>query len=283
MLTEEIIDKLVLLFDEDQKNALEFTQGNRQMTLKRQIKHYFGDLFTFTNDEDKFLDGFALNIQRNLATIYKIGNWKNNSKKLAEDKNFTRVSFAVTDSTSNNDKRTFSINTGTKEYLKHGRSSSGSTERSDDWQGVEELYTLRNQEILKSDLNIDIKKIGQFPEAPTDSQKKEDLNIPLNPIEIKQELVEPSSTIEEQKKDLREMPTWNTFGSASDSAKARNTDLSNRDSIEKNKGYSDGTNLGVNFSTAENINKSIEADLHDLRTLFWNSFRHLFQDCYPCR
>lgn len=285
MLTDWIIDKLVLLFDEDQKKALEFKQGNREMTLKKQIKYYFGDQYTFTNDEEKFLDGFALNIQKNISTIYKIGNLKVYSEKLADAKQFTKVNFTMTDNSTNNNKKAFSSNTSMKEFLKHSRNSSGTTERSDDWSGIEEFYTLKNKEILKSDINIDMKTIGQLPEAEDTNKQRDISKTPTNNLKIKQELTEPldiDKKIEEQKQEIREMPPWNTIVSGSDALKTRNTDISNNDSIENNNSYSDGKNLGINFSTADNISKSIEADLYDLRSAFWNSFSHLFQDCFPC-
>ena len=133
MLTKELIEKIVQLFDENQKGILEFQQGNRNITLSKQIKYYFGDMYPFCSDEDLFLDGFALNIQKSLGIICKISKLKNFCLVLASPEAFRKQNTGI--NMNFTDAKDRSINNATilKEYLKTGRSMQGGTERGDDY------------------------------------------------------------------------------------------------------------------------------------------------------
>lgn len=278
MLSDETINKLTDLFEEDQKKALEFKQGNRNMTIQKQLSYYFGDKNPITNNEEKFLDGFALNIQRNIGLICKISNLKEFAEKLANKKGFTKVTLGITDSALKSNKRSLNNNEGIKEFLKHGGSYTGTTERSDDWSGVKGIYDLEIKKNLKTDLKVLIKTATQdYEQQGKITIKDSNESIPTHLLTSESDS-EIDKQITERTAEVRELPAWNNLVTSGDFTKARNSDKASKEGVEASTTNSNALNTSLTFSDSENINRTLEADLHDLRSMFWNSFYHLFDN-----
>lgn len=218
MLSEEQINKLDELFGQEERSALEFLQGTRQMSIKRQIKYYFGTLYPFTKDEDRFLDGFALIIQKNIGLISKISKLKMFSEKLSDERGFRKINASYNFTSGNTNTETVNNSNTVKEYLKHGKTRSGGTERGDDYKEVEEAFDLQDQKILQSDLQFRFKGTQQDSGIVGSSLINQEGDL--------------DQKLEQQLKKVGVMPSWTTVTSASDRTKSRDTSIDSKEGTQ---------------------------------------------------
>lgn len=279
MLSSELINKIGLLFSQEERDALEFEQGNRKMTIEKQVKYYFGDLFPFTLDEDRFLDGYALTIQKNIGLIYKISKLKIYSGRLADERGFRRTSGSFSRSSTDNQNNSINNTQGIKEYLKHGQTRSGGTERGDDYEGIEELYTLQDKKDLETDLRLVFKGVDQANKGvgnQLDVLTKRSLLKSNDQENIDEQ-------IDKKKTEIRELPSWTTVTSSSDKTKSRDSSISEQQGFQIGKTDSSTVSASWDFIDSDNVINTLQADIYDLRNSFWNSFYCLFRDFQPCR
>lgn len=271
MLSEELINKLGQLFDQTQREALEFTQGNRNLTIEKQISYYFGEMFPKSKSEDKFLDGFALTIQKNIPTILKIAKLKAFAIVLSDPKAFRKANTGI--SLNYGDARDHSLNntSSIKEYLKHGKTSEGGTERGDDYSGIQLANQLEDQRTLTSDLNLTFKVINK-------DKKLEEATELTN-----KELIAPGTTAAPVDQPQPIEPSWTLTNSSLDRTKSRDSSFNSQESIKEHDNRATSLTSSTDYIEGQNTLSTIETDIYDLRNLFWNSFFYLFNDWGICQ
>lgn len=206
MLSEDLLNKIAELFDPEQKEALEFTQGNRVMTIQKQVRYYYGNYLPYTTNEEEFLDAFALNIHRNMVTICKLADMKKYCELLSSKESYQDATFIFIDREKKGKSRGVGNTQRVFEVLASDKSRGGNCQRSEEYDGVEEYYELKDKKELVTNMEIGFRSInhtGDIAEMKTD---------PLGKVVVTagsglSDLQDIDKKIKDKEKEIEEMPT----------------------------------------------------------------------------
>lgn len=288
LLSDELLAEIKLLFEEEQLEALEYQQGNRNITVEKQIKLMYGKkpIRQRFYDKELFLDKWAEIIKDNFHMIDKIRQLKVISATLADQNSFSKSTTAVRGSTLQAKNRGIKNRQTAYEILAQNKSRSGAALRSEDYDGLEQMIDLEDQLATKSSLEIGFKSINHS--APLATAKPD----PIGEVKISEEnkfLIapneksDPAKELENIKEQMDDMPAFNTLQTDIGRSKSRNTGLESSDNFAERLSNNTGVSSSIDVVKGIAALKANEADINNWRKHFWNKFYILFSpDWRPC-
>lgn len=277
LILADVADKC---FTPEQKQILEYQQGQLTITIADQLKRYFNGMYLVHSVDDTY--NYIAQIAHEYDyLIEEIGVLKERIKEIKTPGNYKRTLKSTTGSLtcSSSDANTDSISRGSTISMGIGEAASTSYSR---------IINTEPDTLLKQvDVAKDRTKLDTLPIA------KEKTTFTSSELEFNKDFL----TVVKEKEDIKEIEP------VSDNLDYHNSSLSRTgdQGINKNEGYSDTRTLGKTKSNskglasgktinnqeidilAESAYKSLTVKIPQLRTKFWMKFYPLFSRCNVCQ
>lgn len=290
ILSKYTIDRIAELWDNNERQILEFQQGKLRVTLEDQIMHYFGHLYLrFGNDINAQLIAMATTIKDNFHLLQQIKAVDEFSKKLIDHETNKKRNSATVDGTGAASALNLKNVNQFAENLTGTKNRVLDTTRSTNLEGLEESLWQKDNKDLKNHIEINLKSIDsekrlELFASGAKNMKERLKNIKgfFNALNVPEKVVESNSNlikISEEVPVKVNNPSPTGITTTLNTFKERNYTLnsSGTDSVSINQ--REHTTEGYSWTEANAIIKTLTARLPKLRDQYWTKLLIWFSEC----